>query len=314
MIQLDPALADHFLVLEHHESFEDYARAYGDAIAEHYENRGVVIVPRMPIQFDRRFFLDLKVPARWKKIGTINGIERPVLGADGQPDTRHPFVAGFGDLELARHAQQEIARFNSQLRRGLALLLDPYRRIFEGNISWRLRETVEEGLHVDVFNRGRPMDPEYKSLHRIKIFINIDDQPRRWRTSLDLPGILARARGLLPRALPDDLNVVNNLIDKFHVLKDAPAHRVDYPTMSAVLVNAELVAHEVLYGHRVIAGEFACARDEMLDPGKHSYACLARWIGNAGYAIDPDAAAVAERHAQMKGSYERLQESRSTGA
>jgi hypothetical protein len=312
MIRLDPALADHFLVLERHESFEDYARAYGDAIAEHYENRGVVVVPSMPIDFDRQFFLGLQMPARWKKIGTINGIERPVLGADGNPDPKHPFVAGFGDVELARHAQEEIARFNSQLRRGLAMLLAPYRRIYEGNISWRLCETVEEGLHVDVFNRGRPMDPEYKSLHRIKIFINIDDEPRRWRTSLDLPGILKRARGLLPRALPDDLNVVNDLIDKLDALKDAPAHRVDYPTLSAVLVNAELVGHEVLYGRRVIAGEFACAQDEMLDPAKHSYGCLARWIEDAGYAIDPDAAAVAQRHAHMKGSYQRIQEARAS--
>jgi hypothetical protein len=313
MIRLDSALPDHFLVLERRESFEDYARAYGDSIAEHYENRGVVVVPWMPIDFDRRFFLDLKMPARWKKIGTINGIERPVLAADGKPDARHPFVSGFQDLESARHAQEEIARFNSQLRRGLAMLLAPYRRILEGNISWRLCETLEEGLHVDVFNRGRPMDPEYRSLHRIKIFINIDDEPRRWRTSLDLPGILERARGVLPRALPDDVNVVNDLIDKLDALKDAPAHKVDYPTLSAVLVNSELVAHEVLYGRRMIAGEFACSRDDMLDPDKHSYGCLARWIQDAGYSIDPDAAAVAERHAHMKGSYQRIQDARSQG-
>jgi hypothetical protein len=312
MIQLDPALADHFLVLERHESFEDYARAYGDAIAEHYENHGVVVVPRMPIEFDQGFFLDLKVPARWKKIGTINGIERPVLTPDGKPDARHPFVASFPDLESARHAQEEIARFNAQLRRGLALLLAPYRRIQEGNISWRLRETVQEGLHLDVFNRGRPMDAEHKLLHRIKIFINIDVEPRRWRTSLDLPAILGHARGRLPAALPDDLNVVNDLIDKFEALKNAPVHSVDYPPMSAVLVNAELLGHEVVYGRRMVAGEFACMEADMLEPGKHSHACLAGWIGDAGYAIDPDAAAVAERHAHVKGSYQRIQDARAS--
>lgn len=310
MIRLDPALRDHFLVLDRHQSFEDYARAYGDAIAEHYENRGVVVVPWMPIEFDRQFFLDLKVPKHWKKIGTINGIERPVLTAEGAPDPEHPFVAGFASLETARHAQEEIARFNMQLRAGLALLLSPYGEIYEGNISWRLCETIEEGLHVDVFNRGRPLDAESKWLHRIKIFINIDVEPRRWRTSLDIPAILKHGRGCLPAALPDDLNVVNDLIDKFDALKDAPAHAVEYPPMSAVLVNAELVAHEVVYGQRVIAGEFACLQGDMLDPDKHSHECLPRWIGDSGHTIAPDAAAVADAHAHMKGSYQRLQEAR----
>jgi hypothetical protein len=312
MIKLAPGVTDHFLVLDRHESFEDYARAYGDEIAEHYEDRGVVVVPWMPIDFDRKFFLGLNVPPRWKKIGTVNGIEKPVLTAEGAPDPKHPFVTGFESIEMARHAQAEVARFNTQLRRGLSMLFSPYRRMFEGNISWRLCETVEEGLHVDVFNRGRPLSAGVKTLHRLKIFVNIDDEPRRWRTSLDTPAILKHGRGRLPDALPDDLNVVNDLIDKLDVLGDLPAHGVEYPTMSAVLVNAEVVAHEVVYGRRVIAGEFSCEQEDMLDPPKHTHDCLAGWIRDAGYAIDPDPAAVADRHAHLKGSYQRIQDARAS--
>ena len=37
-----------------------------------------------------------------------------------------------------------------------------------------------------------------------------------------MPGVLDECRGQLPGELPDDLNVVNNVIDKVGVLKNLP--------------------------------------------------------------------------------------------
>ncbi len=122
--------------------------------------------------------------------------------------------------------------------------------------------------------------------------------------------MLKAGRGRLPEALPNDVNVVSGVIDKFGVLKDLPYHEVDYPTMSAVFVNAEVVAHEVVYGRRLVAVEMFCDKRDMLDPGRHTHECLPRWLTQAGYAIAPDPAAVAARYANMKGGYQLLQESR----
>jgi hypothetical protein len=97
------------------------------------------------------------------------------------------------------------------------------------------------------------------------------------------------------------------------VLGDLPYHEVEYPTMSAVIVNAEVVAHEVVYGRRMVAAELLCDKRDMLDPGRHSHECLPRWLKEAGYRIAPDAAAVAAKYAHMKGSYQLIQEAR-TGA
>ena len=75
MIELNANVPDHFLVLERKETFGDYARKYGEALAEHYENRGVIVVPFMPITLDLALFQSIAFPMEWKKIGTEKGIE-----------------------------------------------------------------------------------------------------------------------------------------------------------------------------------------------------------------------------------------------
>ena len=40
-----------------------------------------------------------------------------------------------------------------------------------------------ELVHFDVFGNGAPLGSANKRAHRVKIFINIDTEPRRWRTS-----------------------------------------------------------------------------------------------------------------------------------
>jgi hypothetical protein len=317
VIVRNPQVRDHFLVLDRHESFGDYARAYGDAIAEHYENNGVVVVPHMPIAFDREFFRDLEIPPEWKKIGTANGIDRPVFVRRGQMlvfADDHPLVQRFGQSAVAVYAQEQIASFNAQLRHGLSLLFPRYFSMREGNITWRLTETVAEGLHFDVFQRGAPLTPVHKSLHRVKLFINIDDEPRKWRTSHDMPEALKAGRGLLPEELPDDVNVVCDVIDKFGLMKSLPGHAIAYPTMSAVFANGETVAHEVTYGRRVVGVELICQAEDMHAPQKLSHRCIGGWLRDAGYRVSQDATAIALKYAHMKGSYALLQAARKAAA
>lgn len=313
MIERHPDIPDHFLVLERKESFGDYARAYGNALAEHHENRGVIIAPFMPIAFDIALFQSIKFPRKWKKIGTANGIEEPVYVRDGR-DLKvrqdHPLVQLNMGTEWACYVQSQIASFNSQLRRGLSILFPAYHSLREVNTTWRLTETVEEGMHLDVFAGGVPLGPKLKKAHRVKIFMNIDSEPRLWRTPFDLPAVLRTCRDQLPIELPDDVNVVNNAIDKFGVLKNLPYHKLAYPMMSAVISNSEAVAHEVVYDRRVIGGEFTCHQDDMLDPKKLTHERLRKWLEQEEYAIAPDPAAVAQRYANMKGSYALIQEAR----
>lgn len=313
MIELDSKVPDHFLVLDRKETFGDYARTYGTALAEHYENRGVIVVPYMPIDFDRELFQSLTFPLEWKKIGSANGIEESLYMRDGQTLTdrvEHPFRALGMGAEWASYLQSQVASFDWQLRRALSVLFPMYRSLQDANITWRLTETIEEGMHLDVFGGGAPLGAGDRLAHRLKIFVNIDGAPRRWRTSLDLPGVLEAGHAHLPAALPDDLNVVNDVIDKEGLLKTLPYHKLAYPPMSAVICNGEAVAHEVVYGLRTIGAEFFCHYRDMLDPAKHTHNALRGWLEHAGYRIVPDAAAVAAQYAGRKGSYALIQEAR----
>jgi hypothetical protein len=310
MIERHPEVPDRFMVLDAKGSFGDYARAYGDRLAEHYEDRGIIVLPRVPIDFDLEFFQGLAFPAGWKKVGTVNGIEASVIERRGGRvgvNHQHPLLEYFREVPLACYVQSQIASFDAQLRAGLRTLFPRYYSLQEGNISWRLTETSKEGLHLDFFDRGAPLKAELKARHRLKVFINVDTEARSWRVSLDLPQVLKRCRDAMPEALPDDINVVNSVIDKMGVLDDLPGHRVDYPPMSAVIVNAELVAHEVLRGRRLVAAEFSCDEHDMLDPGKHSHRLLLRWLADGGYRVAPDAYAVARQYAHLAGSYDLIE-------
>jgi hypothetical protein len=317
MIERDAKVPDHFLVLDRKETFGDYARTYGASLAQHYENRGVIVVPYVPIDFDRELFQSLTFPPEWKKIGSANGIEESLYMRDGETLTDrvdHPFRSlGMGP-EWASYLQSQVASFDWQLRRGLSVLFPAYRTLQDANITWRLTETIEEGMHLDAFGAGAPLRASDKLAHRLKIFVNIDGAPRRWRTSLDLPGVLEACRDRLPPALPDDLNVVNDVIDKEGVLKTLPYHKLEYPPMAAVICNGEAVAHEVVYGLRTIGAEFMCHYRDMLDPAKHTHHALRGWLEGAGYRIAPDPAAVAAEYAQRKGSYALIQEARAKQA
>ena len=318
MIERHPDLPDMFLVLERMETVGDYARAYGDRLAEHYEKLGAIVIPHLPIDFDLAFLQQLEFPREWKKVGTLNGIDQPVIVRNGKqiaPDTLHPLVQILKEIPLAVYVQSQIARFNNQLRGALRVLFPRYYSLEKNvNITWRLSETRDEGMHLDVFDNGRPMNAALRSLHRVKIFVNIDSAPRRWRVSYDLPRLLKHCRDQLPDELPDDVNVLNNVLDKIGVLDDLPAHQLAYPTLSAVIVNAEAVAHEVVFGHRMVAGEFICDSADMLDPSRSTHACLGRWLTQAGLRIAADPAEVARQYADLIGSYEFKQATASAPA
>lgn len=311
MFQINPALPNPFLILDKHTSFGDYARAYGDRLAQHYEAGGMIFIPFFPVSMDVEFLYALNMPRELKKMGTMSGIEDSVIertpaGVNLKQD--HLLLKMFGNAALAGYMQAMVAKVNWQIRAGLVQLFPKYYSLHEGNITWRLCKTEKEGLHMDVFNRGLPMDAALKNDHRIKLFFNIDKEPRRWRVSYHMRDLLKARKDKLPTALPDDINVTNWIIDKVGALEDAPAHEVAFPPFSAWLGNAEVLAHEVIYGHRMIAAEYHCHADDMLNPENCAHKQMPHWLKDAGINIAPDAAAAAAPYAQLKGSYERAQE------
>jgi hypothetical protein len=294
MIRKNASVPDNFFELREMESIQAYAMAYGDQIAKRYEDLDIVYFPRFPLDIDADFFRVMQVPAQFKKVGTVNGLDKPILIRNADKvmfDHTHVLHQIFGDRMIAAYAQTQIRSVNDQIRRGLHLLFPRYASLTEANITWRLTETIEEPMHIDGFLGGKPTPPQIKGrYHRVKLFINIDSEPRKWWTSYTMPETLKRYRGQLPASLPDDADQVACAIAERKFLWQAPHHEIDIPPMGAVMGEAQGLSHAVRYGRRMIAAEFMCLAEHMLDPSKQCQAKLKGWLGDANIGI-ADAAA-----------------------
>jgi hypothetical protein len=279
------------MVLERRERINEYYTAYGDDIARHYENNGVVVFPYFPLQFDLQLFQAMTMPEAFKKLGVATGLEQPVLVRSGEEikvNSDHVLFKLTGNPNLSIYLQSQIMSVNWQIRLALKALFPRYTSLTEGNITWRLTEAQNEGLHVDGFGSGKPFGAGARKSHRIKLFINIDSAPRQWHTSLDLPSALKAVAAKLPKAMPDNINTVNGIIGLSGVLRTLPAHKISFPTLSAVLANGELLCHEIVHGRRMIAAEYTCPYTEMLQPDKHPFPRLADWLRDAGIQVTDD--------------------------
>ena len=304
MITLNPALPNRFMVLEPLKSFADYARAYGDNLARHYEDNGIIIVPKVPIDLDCELingyvFADV--------VPKLSNTARPLYVRQGQnllADSVHPLlVATRGNLILATYLQAQFATFNFQFACGLQLLFPRYRLSADPSFLWRLTLTENAGQHLDVFAGGRPWPADQFRRQRLKAFINIDFAPRHWRVTHDVPGVLAAGHGLLPRTLPADPNVLNDVINRSGILGRLPWHDLNFPHLSMVIANAETVAHEVVFGRRAVSYETTFATDDMIDPKKSSHYLVGNWLSQAGYIIDDDPSALAGKYVSGPSGY-----------
>lgn len=292
MLSINPAIPNNILVLDRCESFEAYRQVYGDRLIQHYEANGAIYLPYIPIQFDLEFFAESRWPDSFKKVGTTTGLDRPVFRRDGDRvvlQEKHPLNLLFGDRpEMAAYVQSQIAMANAQLTAGLRTLFPKYALDDQPSISWRLTPADDEQPHFDSFRSGAPIPLELQRTHRLKAFVNIDSMPRIWRIFMDLPRTLAALASLLPQRLPTNINVLNGVINRTRLIDAIPGHEIHFPQMSAIIANGETLAHQVVFGRRMIAFEALCDARCMLDPSRHSYTSIRRWLLDAGLTPDDD--------------------------
>jgi len=285
-IERHPDVPDNIFALEPHETIGDYARTYGDEITRRYENYNVIYIPRFPLAIDLQFFQALNVPDKYAKLGITYGIENGMFKRDGADVTfnhSHFLYKLLKSENFAGYLQHQIRTSNDQIREALRVLFPRYYSLFCSNITWRMTETPKSIMHIDHFGKDGAPFTKVDYDHKIKIFINIDVDARHWRTSFTLPEILARYRDQLSTSLPLVRNMIAWRCAEMDLLKDAPGHALAYPTMSAIIVNADVVSHQVVSGKRVIAGEFFCEQRDMLNPEKHPQARLPSWFEQYRY-------------------------------
>lgn len=263
VVERNPEIDDNVVVLDRHDSIPGYIKTYGSRLAEWYEDHKAIVVPYWPLPIDLDFLQSITMPTKLKKVGSANGIDGPLFARqqDKFVATNPLLILNMGMMEKI-YLRDQIQMAFRQIRLDIARLFGGY-RLLEANMTFRCVPTRDEGMHLDTFTSA-----EASPMHRLKFFLNIDSQNREWRTSYSLPRALEVYRHLLadiPAGIGrNDLNHALNA-----KLKDIlPRHRISYPPLSCVIANGETVFHEVLYGNRMIAGEFFTDVRTMQAPDK----------------------------------------------
>ncbi len=290
MIRRHSEVPDNIFELRRHESIGDYARTYGDEITRRYEDLNIIYIPYFPMDLDLEFLRAVTFPPQFKKIGAVNGIEKNLFEREGSNfrfNEQHILRGVFPQPQVLGYLQEQIVSANWQLRLALRQLFPHYHSLNVGNITWRMTDTLNEGIHVDGFGGGKPQNPQAKNYHRVKLFVNIDSEPRKWWTSFTMPEILKRHRHEYPEMVGNDLDMLTYRTSR-EFLQAIPHHEIDIPPMGAVIGEASSISHAVRYGRRMVGAECHCLVSDMLDPGKSPHALLPTWLKDAGIGIDPN--------------------------
>jgi hypothetical protein len=256
-----PYVPDNIVVLDPQESIAGYQAAYGDQIARWYEQDKVILFPSFPVPADLDYLAQVSLPEDFKKIGLVSGICQPLVSC-WSAETKdfviknRLFETGLPPVEVI-YLHQQICQIFQHLMDHVPKLFPRYRFMENaGNITFRFCPTRDEGMHIDSF-------PGTSRIHRVKLFVNFDTEPRQWRVSCSSFDLIQRLRRQLPDPLPDNMNEVNRLLNG--LIAEVPAHEVHFPRLSCVLANGETVAHQVVYGNRMVAFEWRVDPETMID-------------------------------------------------
>jgi len=292
MIDKNLLLPDNFFELERCDTFGDYSRMYGDQIAEKFEDLNIIYIPYFPLDFDINLFQSVLFPEELAKIGTKNGLDKSVIVRDQKGlsfDANHVLNKISESGKISSYFQHQISSVNYQIRMAMRYLFPKYFTLLEGNITWRLTPTNGDGLHFDYYHNsnGRPeiIDKSEKNLNKIKLFINIDSEPRVWWTSRNLIDFITIEKNKLPNSLPDDINLLNSYISTKVLNLNYPYHEIRYPQLSAILFNSEAVSHHIVSGSRAIDAQFAGVQSDMINPEKIIYNKLSKSINDNGFKV-----------------------------
>ena len=252
------------------------------APTEHYEAHGAILLADSGIEFDEAFVHRLVFPPEWKKMGTVNNMTvPPLVYAQGSfRRTQNPLCRMIKEDWMLMKTYSELLRLEMGFKLRVGDLLPRYRNINWVNCTFRFTRTENEGPHLDVFNKGRPLE---RRLPRLKLFLNVDSKPRVWNVGPTLPEVLRHSEGALGAALPNDVNVLNHRINESGILEKSGYVRVEIPPRGIVFANGATVVHQVIFGERMVSLEgFA-------DSGRRApseWDLLEGWIRDAGYGVE----------------------------
>lgn len=183
-----------------------------------------------------------------------------------------------GDKKKAARFCEELIAINQQLGDVLGTIFKDY-KILDPHTTWRLQQTVNEDLHIDVYDSEMP--------HHLRIFTNLDSAPRIWYTSYTLKHLLDHyvpqfdieyLRSTEPEAIFRRLN--SEVLGGYaRAGRDSnPKHIAFFEPGDLWIVDSRKIVHQIFFGRKAVSTEYKIDTGSMLNPEQHYYTMLKRKI------------------------------------
>jgi hypothetical protein len=271
-----PEVEDYFHSLDYLRPAEQVALRAGEL----YESGQMFVLENAEIDCDRSFLsaINLSNEAIFKKLKSISLVDR-YINAPRSPAFDEIIRQHFnGDVGRFSYFTEQITTVNAQVAAMVKRLFPSY-VVIRPSITWRMTETFNENLHVDVYDKDLPD-------HHIRMFVNLDIVPRIWHTSHTLETMLTRHLDLL-----DDVFLRSNTAGRIcHALNFAlfkgfrgercdniPKHIAFFDPGEIWVVDSRKVSHQIFYGRKALSTEYSVEASSMLDKSKHYYNIVERY-------------------------------------
>ena len=261
----NPNLPDYFLEVPQVRS--DTPVADVPSIIQPFESGRVITLPNLRFDLDLDYWASLPTDAH---PGLRKLSSRPPQTGERDELLDSRIKAANVPQAMAERLRGEIARVYDQV-------LPVYRALFSGyrftrpHAVWRLQVVMNENMHVDTYSERFPD-------HFARLFINLDTQPRIWKTSWPITTLYER----FADRVADEVAASGDA-DMFrtHVSRRAfgagskswwdsePRHVVYFQPGEAWIVDSRQVSHQIFYGRRAVSIDFFVDVSSMRRPGRH---------------------------------------------
>lgn len=285
-IRLNPNVRSMVVDVDWHDEPRDPA-GFRTRMARDYESGAVILLKNAPFSVDFDLLNRVSFPAgrRFQKLSERFLCYPKVY----KPEIARLFWDTFGTkpgLYLA--FRNEVQRVSAEIKAFLLNVFNTY-DVYRGGVSWRFTPTGPEGLHVDYF---KPVE----DISYLRLFMNIDKEPRVWGLSHPLEELIDRNRERLKlselRGRPSN-ELVKRLNEGLlygmsHLPpEESDRHIIEFNQGDVWICETRLNSHQIVAGNRLAATDLYVRSSSLQDPSRSVERRVAARLGQ------PDAMALA---------------------
>ena len=296
----NPNVADRIKIID----YKAYANAAAELSAEltdWYENGHLLILRNYKFEAGCRTFNKLLFPNKKYAAKTILHVNEEV---HGEPPRKREWeemgkLLEPTDVDIDEF-RSAVGAANAELIR-LADELFPYYRYEKRYCVYNLTEMLAHNMHFD--------SPQHAGeFSQLRIFVNLDDFPRIWRVGDTIEQVagdcyetasLQETIGEHPRQFTRNTTIAA-FGDRYQSgAHNRPMHSVAFQPGEVWFLNPNMVAHEVVYGRRLLDGVFLFDASHLRNPDRYYPAIVEQLhkqqLGRGGFWWRSQKAAVAAR-------------------